>query len=230
MILYFVNKNFMKRIAFTICSAALLLISCNDSADKTTTEATPAEKEKTAEVKTEAAPPPMDSAAMMKAWMDFATPGAMHKWMEKTNGTWVCDSVSQWGMDPSAPPMKSKATNVQTSFAGGRYVVGKFTGTMMGQPFEGMSTMGYDNGKKMFVNTWIDNMGSGIVHMSGTYDEATKTLHLKGHQTDPMTGKDSDLREEMKMIDDNTYTLSMYGTGMDGKESKFMEGTFKKKK
>lgn len=45
-----------------------------------------------------------------------------------------------------------------------------------------------------------------------------------------MTGKDSDLREEMKMIDDNTYTMSMYGTGMDGKESKFMEGTFKKKK
>jgi hypothetical protein len=34
----------------------------------------------------------------------------------------------------------------------------------------------------------------------------------------------------MKMIDDNTYSMTMYGAGMDGKEMKFMEGTFKKKK
>ena len=45
-----------------------------------------------------------------------------------------------------------------------------------------------------------------------------------------MTGKESEIREEMKMIDDNTYTMTMYGAGMDGKEMKFMEGTFKKKK
>ena len=50
---------------------------------------------------------------------------------------------------------------------GGRYVIGKFAGTMMGQPFEGMSTMGYDNAKKMFTSTWVDNMGTGIVHYDG---------------------------------------------------------------
>ena len=218
----------MKRIALIICSAALLLLSCNNNDDKTKTEAAPAEKDKMAEVKTETSAPPMDSAAMMKAWQAFMTPGAMHKWMEKTNGTWEAET-SQWA-DAKTPPTKSKATNVQTSFAGGRYVMGKFSGTMMGQPFEGMSTMGYDNGKKMFVSTWVDNIGTGIAHMSGTYDEASKTLNLKGHQTDPITGKDSDLREEMKMIDDNTYTMIMYGAGMDGKEMKFMEGTFKRKK
>ena len=218
----------MKRIALIICSVALLLLSCNNNDDKTKTEAAPAEKDKMAEVKTETSAPPMDSAAMMKAWQAFMTPGAMHKWMEKTNGTWEAET-SQWA-DAKTPPTKSKATNVQTSFAGGRYVMGKFSGTMMGQPFEGMSTMGYDNGKKMFVSTWVDNIGTGIAHMSGTYDEASKTLNLKGHQTDPITGKDSDLREEMKMIDDNTYTMIMYGAGMDGKEMKFMEGTFKRKK
>jgi hypothetical protein len=128
------------------------------------------------------------------------------------------------------PPTKSKAVNIQSSALGGRYVTGKFTGTMMGQPFEGMSIMGYDNAKKVFTSTWVDNMGTGLVQMTGTYDEATKTLNMKGHQTDPMTGKDSDMREEMKMIDDNSYTMAMYGAGMDGKEMKFMEGTFKKKK
>ncbi len=218
----------MKHFTLTICATTLLLFSCNNSGEKTDAATTDSPKTEQPVTK-DAAPAAMpDSAAMMKAWMDFATPGAMHTWMAKTNGTWEAE-VSNW-MAPDAPPMKSKAINVQSSVLGGRYVIGKFTGTMMGQPFEGMSTMGYDNAKKLFTSTWVDNMGTGIVHMTGTYDEATKTLNLKGHQTDPMTGKDSDMREEMKMIDDNTYSMTMYGAGMDGKEMKFMEGTFKKKK
>lgn len=27
-------------------------------------------------------------------------------------------------------------------------------------PFEGISTLGYDNAKKTFFSTWIDNMGN----------------------------------------------------------------------
>ncbi len=219
----------MKKIILSLLTTSVVLFACNNEETKKE-EVKMNETEKTSDVKKDATPAAMpDTAAMNKAWAAFMTPGDMHKWMEKTNGTWVCDSVSQW-MDPDAPPMKAKATNVQNTVLGGRYVIGKFTGSMMGQPLEGISTMGYDNAKKMFVSTWADNMGTGIVHMSGTYDEATKTLNLKGHQTDPMTGKDSDIREEMKMIDDNTYSMAMYGAGIDGKEMKFMEGIFKKKK
>jgi hypothetical protein len=112
----------------------------------------------------------------------------------------------------------------------GLYQEGKLAGNMMGMPFEGKSITGFDNAKKMFVSTWIDNLGSGIIVMTGSYDDATKTLNLKGTQSNPVTGKDSGIREVMKMIDNNTYTLEMYGDGYDGKEVKFMEGTFKRKK
>lgn len=164
----------------------------------------------------------------MKAWQDFMTPGAMHKWMAGHVGTWEAE-VSQW-MDPTAPPTKSKATDVVTMAMNGLYQVGNFSTSMMGMPMMGQSTLGYDNAKKLFVLSWIDNLGSGIVYMTGTYDEKTKTLSLKGKQTDPMSGKDSDIRQENKFIDDNTYTMAMYGAGMDGKEMKFMEGTFRRKK
>ena len=163
----------------------------------------------------------------MKAYQEFMTPGQMHKWMAKLNGTWEADITSY--MNPASPD-KSKATNVTSTIMNGLYQVGDYTGNMMGMPFQGHSIMGYDNGKKMFVSTWIDNMGSGIIYLTGTYDEATKTLHLKGKQTNPMTGKDAGIREAMKIIDDNTYTLEMYGDGPDGKEIKYMEGTFKRKK
>jgi hypothetical protein len=164
----------------------------------------------------------------MKAWQNYMTPGAEHKQLAKEVGTWEGE-ISQW-MDPSAPPSKAKATNTITMAMGGLYQIGNFTSTAMGMPMTGMSTMGYDNAKKMYVSTWIDNMGSGIVKMSGSFDAATNTLNLKGTQTDPMTGTDSEIREEMKWIDADTYIMTMYGAGMDGKEMKFMEGTFKRKK
>jgi hypothetical protein len=165
-------------------------------------------------------------AAMMKAWEDFAKPSAMHQWMAKLNGTWEAE-MNQY-MDPITP--KAKATVVQTAALNGLYVTSKFSSTAQGKPFEGISTMGYDNVKKIFISTWADNMGSGIVLMTGLFDEATKTLNLKGKMTDPTTKGDAELREELKIIDDNTYSMTMFGTGLDGKEAKFMEGICKRKK
>ncbi len=44
--------------------------------------------------------------------------------------------------------------------------------------FEGMSLMGYDNAKKVFMSSWVDNMGSGIMQMEGTWDPNTKTINF----------------------------------------------------
>lgn len=166
-------------------------------------------------------------AEMMKAWQNFMTPGDMHKWMAKYTGTWVGEA-SQW-MGPGEPT-KTTATEVVTMTMNGLYQVTNFSSTMMGMPMQGQSTMAYDNAKKTFVLTWIDNLGSGIVWMTGNYDEKTKTLSLKGKQTDPVTGKDSDIRQEQVYIDDDTYKSVMYGATPDGKEMKFLEITFKRKK
>lgn len=150
----------------------MLLWSCNSSNtdNKTKTDNTAAGTTTKMAAASTTTPSPKDSAAMMKAWMDFATPGAMYTDGKKPTATREA-KVSQW-MDAKVPPTKIKAINIQTAAIGGRYVLGKFSITMMGQPFEGMSTMGYDNGKKMFVSTWLDTMGTGIIYMTGTYDEA----------------------------------------------------------
>ena len=218
----------MKHFSLPIFAASLFLFSCNGAGDAEKAKADSATTVSTTEVKTEAPAAPLDTAAMNKAWAEFMAPGPMHKWMEKTNGTWEAD-ITQW-MDPKAPPTKSKSIITQSSVLGGRYVTSKYKGTMMGAPFEGMGTMGYDNAKKLFVNTWIDNLGTGMVHMTGTYNEATKTLSLKGFQTNPMNGKDGSIRQEMTIVDDDTYSMVMYGDDFTGKEAKFLEATVKRKK
>lgn len=158
--------------------------------------------------------------AMMKAWQTYMTPGDAHKMMAKDNGKWNAD-VTMW-MAPDSPPTKSKAVCENSMIFGGRYQKSMHKGTMMGKPFEGMSLLGYDNAKKVFVSSWVDNMGTGIMTMEGTWDEATKCINFNGKCVDPSTGKDMDIRQVFKFVDSNNQLLEMYCT-TDGKEMKTME-------
>ncbi|MEO7263904.1 MAG: DUF1579 domain-containing protein [Ferruginibacter sp.] len=126
-------------------------------------------------------------------------------------------------MAPGAPPEISKAKAINSMLYGGRYQLSKHIGSTMGMPFEGESTMGFDNAKKKFVSTWFDNMGTGMVMMEGPWNEATKTLTLAGKCVDPMTGRDMVLKQTMQAVDNNNQQIEMFGPGPDGKEFKMME-------
>ncbi|ALL08280.1 hypothetical protein AQ505_24060 [Pedobacter sp. PACM 27299] len=165
--------------------------------------------------------------AMMKAWQAYMTPGDVHKMIANDDGKWDGE-VTMW-MAPGAPPTKSKTSSTNSMIMGGRYQKSIHEGNMMGMPFEGMSLLGYDNSKKTFVSTWIDNMGTGMMNMEGTWDDATKTINFKGKCVDPMTGKDMDVREVFKFVDKDHQVMEMY-CNTDGKEMKTMEIQFSRRK
>lgn len=225
----------MKRFAtaiYLLCT--LFVISCSNAgndANKTgdTTAATNSEIKTNADSVSSAATnaAPMDSAAMMKAWMDYMTPGENHKILASHAGTWTAD-VTSW-MTPDAPPQTSKATSTSKMIMGGRYEEARFKGSMMGQPFEGVGITGYDNAKKKFVSTWVDNMGTGVMNMEGDYDAGAKTLSLSGKFLDPTTGKECTMREVITYVDDKNQKWEMYTTPAGGKEYKTMEMIVKKK-
>lgn len=214
----------MKRSTLAIFTAAFIFFSCNNADDTKQDKTEKSDSTKTAMDTTST--PPMDSAAMMKAWQDYMTPGAVHAMLAKHNGTWTED-VTVW-MSPEAPPLKSTATAVNKMILGGRYQESHHTGTMMGMPFEGVSMLGYDNAKKTFQSSWADNMGTGIMNLEGPWDSTTHTITLRGSVIDPSTGKPCDVREIFTMVDDNTQKLEMYGT-QNGKEYKTMEIMLKRK-
>jgi len=215
----------MKKTLLFCCAAALFMTACNSSGgdDKAKTDTG-----KTAEIKNDAPPPAMpDSATMMKNWQGYMTPGDMHKMMASWDGTWDGE-VTMW--NPGQPEQKSTTKAVNKTIMGGRYQVSNHNGNMMGMPFEGMSTLAYDNAKKVFISTWIDNMGTGMMKMEGPWDAATKTITLAGKGMDPATLMERDYRETFAIIDDNTQLMTMYGPGPDGKEAKMMEIKFTRKK
>lgn len=207
-----------KTILFISASLLMIAVGCQEAnkENATTTEDTTA----TVEAPAAEAAPPMDSAAMMKAWMDYMTPGDQHAWLAKGEGNWKGE-VTMWE-DPSKPPTTSTMTATNKMIMGGRYLQSTASGNMNGMPFEGMATMGYDNAKKKFMSTWIDNMGSGFMKTEGTYDEATKTLTMTGTVTDCTNGGDMAIREVTKYVDEKNHTWEMYMT-QGGKEMKSME-------
>jgi hypothetical protein len=154
-------------------------------------------------------------------WMDYMTPGDMQKMMAKGTGTWK-GNATFW-MVPGGEPAKSEATSVSEMIMGGRYLMSKVSGNMWGMPFEGMSIEGYDNAVKMFVTSWIDNMGTGMMYMTGKWDEASKQINYTGKMVDPVSGTWMDVRQVVTFTSETSVKMEMFCPGPDGKEFKNME-------
>lgn len=155
-------------------------------------------------------------ADMMAVMMEMAKPGENHKQFEAMAGEWTY--TVKWWMNPQAPPSESTGTTVSKLVMGGRYLISNHTGKMsmpgpdgkmMDMEFQGMAIEGYDNAKKKFVSSWIDNMGTGIENSEGTYDPATKALTYVG-SFEPMPGMVTKVRQVVKCVDKDHHTMEMF--------------------
>jgi hypothetical protein len=167
---------------------------------------------------------------MMKQMMEMSKLNENHKLLADMNGSWNY-AIKMWmNPDPNAKPQESKGTATRKSTMGGRYFVMDVTGKMQmpdaegnmkDMPFKGMAVEGYDNMKKKFVSSWIDNMGTGITNSEGTYDPATKTFTFN-MEMEMMPGLKTPVRETIKVTDKDHMMLEWYET-RGGQEKKTME-------
>ena len=167
-------------------------------------------------------------AEMMAQMMEMARPGENHRLLEAGTGTW--SYTVKWWMSPDAPPSIATGTTVSRTVMGGRYLVSDHTGKMqmpgpdgkmMDMEFKGMGVEGYDNAKKKFVASWIDNMGTGIMNMEGTWDPAAKTLTYVADY-EPMPGMKTKVRQVVKVTDADHRTMEFF-EDRGGKDVKTMQ-------
>jgi hypothetical protein len=180
-----------------------------------------------AQDKSKPAPAPSAGQADMDAMMKAAAPGEPQKKLARFAGDWTFTNT--FWIAPGQPPVTSTGTMHGETLMGGRYVEHTWKGNMMGMPFEGRGTEAYDNVGKQYVNSWVDNMGTGIIHSTGTCDDAVKVCTYAAEMWDPMSGKKTTSKSVITWIDDNNFKNEMYGPGPDGKEAKMMEIVAKRK-
>lgn len=219
----------MKRVIIAFCTATFLFACNGDETTGAKTEETKMDS-KTADSKEKTDDwVPVDSATAMKTMMEAGTPGQQHTMLAKGDGKWTAETT-MW-MSPGAPPVTAKSSAVNKMVLGGRYQQTTFKGDFMGMPYEGTSTTGYDNAKKVFFTTWMDNMSTALMNMEGTWDDASKSITFKGKMLCPANGKECEMKQVYKIVDDNTHVMEMYGPDMQtGKEYKSMEINFARSK
>src|SRR4051812_37297045 len=225
----------LKSLIVLAATASLAFAQSPTAAPKSAPASSPATAMSPATATTTTTASTAPSAEEMKQMMEMSKLNENHKLLASTAGTWSY-TVKMW-MDPSGKPTESTGTATRKAIMDGRYVSGEYTGKfkmpgadgkMKDMDFHGMSMDGYDNVKKKFVSGWIDNMGTGIMTMEGTYDAATKSITYTG-EAEMMPGMKEKFRQIMKMTDATHMSLEYYEDRGQG-EAKTMEITYTKKK
>ncbi len=165
---------------------------------------------------------------MMRMMQDYATPGKHHEHLNPLVGKWKHEV--KWWMSPNDKPEISDGTSDIRWIMGKRFIQHMVSGTAMGQPFEGMGMIGYDNAKKEYNSIWIDSMGTGIMKGTSQFNVKDKSLSEAGTFTCPFR-QESRFRSITKIIDDDHFSFTMYGPDMvTGKEYRAMEITYVREK
>jgi uncharacterized protein DUF1579 len=207
----------MKILISIICT--ILIISCRYQAGETKTEAGGKTETFNDSLTTPAA---IDSVHAIQNRADYMRTNENHTILSTWAGDWN-GAATVWRM-PDTTAVFATERMASEMTMGGRYLVSNITGKIEDTSFEAQGTLGYDNAKKVFVSTWIDNFGTGITELEGNWNNAEHQLELKGKMTDPVTGKEADARENIRAIDKNNQFLELIlYPGDKNKEQKLME-------
>jgi hypothetical protein len=174
-------------------------------------------------------PPEMTPAqkAEMEAYMKAGTPGAPHQRLASSAGSYDL-KITSWH-EPGGPAMEDTGTATRTMTLGGRVLVEEISGSMMGMPFSGRGSTGFDNVSGKYWATWNDSMSTGIMVSEGTCDPASKACSFTGSWNDAIKKGPVTARMTSRWTSPTTEVFELYGPGKDGKEMKMMEIVYTKK-
>ncbi len=154
-------------------------------------------------------PTPEEMAAMQAEWAKLAVPGEHHKHLDFFVGKWRT-KTKMWMGGPGSEAMESDGTSEVKWVLGGRYLLDRHQGSLMGQPYEGMGLTGYDNYRNMYTGSWFSNMSTNMLTMTGTRHPQTGVFTYYGEMDEPgikVTGRT--VKYVTRIIDRSKYVFEI---------------------
>ncbi len=150
-------------------------------------------------------------------------PTAEHKTLEEHAGTWKV--ACKFYMEPGKPPMETDAKET-VEMVGAFWTVSKYESDMMGAPFVGRATMGFEPHTGKFVSTWVDSFSPSMFLFRGS--QRGDTIELTGEGWSMMTNSILKHRTTEKRISKDERLFEMFCTMPDGKEMKMMTNHYRR--
>ena len=165
--------------------------------------------------------------AEMEAYMKAGTPGAPHKALASTAGSYDL-KIKHWHQ-PGVPAMEETGSATRAMALDGRVLVEQFKSSMMGMPYTGHGMTGFDNVTGKYWSTWSDSMSTGLMVSEGTCDDQGKACTFIGTWNDAIKKAPAKARMTIRRTSPTTEIFELYGPGKDDKEFRMMEITYTKK-
>jgi hypothetical protein len=157
---------------------------------------------------------------------EMPKPTKEHEWLKRFAGEWEVETEVY--MEPGKPPMKVQGTE-SARMLGGFWVVGETKGEMMGTPFTGLMTFGYDPEKKKYVGTWVDSNTSTLWQYLGTVDSSGNVLTLETEGYCPLEKQVCQFKDTIEFKSKDHRVLTGTRLGKDGKWVTAMKVTARRK-
>ena len=161
----------------------------------------------------------MSEQETMAQWQAAMTPSAGHALLMPMVGSWR--ATTTFTMAPGAPPQVSEGTSVHRLVLGGRYLEQVYKGTSMGMPFEGIGFTGYDNVQQRYVGTWMDTMGTGVMHSTGVGRPTDERIDFVCEAIEP-SGQKKVFDASVRVRGHANHSYEMWTKGADGKRYRVM--------
>lgn len=140
------------------------------------------------------------------------SPGKHHKAMEYFLGKWDIEFTLTYG----PKDVKSKGTAEFKWLIPGRWMAQDISGQLMGMPYRSFSIAGFDNIKKKFVTTVVNNMDTAMLRTEGTVVDPTGKVNTQyGTLDEYMTGEhDKPFRTVTKKTNDDQFRMELWDLGI----------------
>lgn len=150
------------------------------------------------------------------------------EWLKQLVGEW--DIQFKIYMQPDQPPTESTGTDSVRAL-GSHWIIAETRTTMMGTPYRGILSLGYNPQKKHFNGTWIDSFGGHLWVYKGTLNDAGDTLTLETEGPSLQApGKTARYKEVIRITGEDSRTFTSSTETEDGKWMRIVEIEYRRKK
>lgn len=150
----------------------------------------------------------MKRLAVIAAYSHAATPGEEHERLAEYVGDWTFEATTYLGPKPET----SRGTATFEAVLGGRYVVQKTEGKMLGQLFQGFGLNGFDNLTREYFMIWADSWSTCIYEMRGKAPKEGEPLLLEGQARDALSPSGRPWRMVQSWVVDGEFRLEIFDT------------------
>jgi hypothetical protein len=149
---------------------------------------------------------PVGAQQMLQALM---TPGEHHKAFARLAGDWIV--AGRLWMDPADPPAETEGTARFDVVMNGLFVNEVLQMSVLGVPWEGRATFGFDNQSATHVSTWQDSFGSGILVFEGECTNHCREITMRSDPyLDPRMKRFVRMKTVSYLSDDDEARVEMY--------------------